>query len=441
MNLKLEPYQSEIVDFLLSNDRAYCNVGVGLGKTAATLSALNTLFAEGAIRAALVVAPLRVARMTWPNELEKWDQFKWMKYEVLRGQKPSGNAQIYLVNWERIDKLEDLDFCDAVVFDETTRAKSPKSVRVKKFMPLLKHHLRWGLTGTPRPNSLLELFGQVKLLDDGARLGKSYYGFKESYFYPTDYMRYNWVPRPGAEEKIYQKLSDLTLTMRSSDYLKIPETLVEDVEIVLPHNCPARRIYRDLEKEFIAAINNTEVVARNAAVLVGKLLQVSGGAIYDEAGKVHEIHQNKLDTLELIRDAAAEPLLVACNFIHERERICARFPDAVDASKFKGDIEKEWNSGKVPMLVTDPRSLGHGLNLQQGGRNTVWFSLTWSRELYDQFNARVARKGQDKETRIYRIICNDTIDEAVAEALRVKGSEQEAMMQVMTNYRKLLAAR
>ena len=175
MILKLEPYQVELRDFLLSHDRAYTNVGLGLGKTASTLDALNHLFMDGAIRSALVVAPLRVARMTWPNEIKKWSQFRWMKSEILAGQPPSGKAQIYLINYERLAQLKSLEFCDVVIFDEITKAKNPASLRIKAIRPLLKHHRRWGLTGTPRPNSLLELFAQVRLIDDGVRLGKAFF--------------------------------------------------------------------------------------------------------------------------------------------------------------------------------------------------------------------------------------------------------------------------
>lgn len=439
MRLSLEPYQMVMRDFLVSNPIAYCTVGLGLGKTATTLSALNELFMDGAIRSALIVAPLRVARMTWPNEVEKWEQFRWMETEHLKGDKPSGKAQLYFINYERLPSLESLDFCDVVVFDEVTRAKNHASKRIKTFRPLLKkRHYRWGLTGTPRPNSVLELFAQIRLLDDGQRLGLKYDYFKQRYCYPTDYMRYNWVPRPGAEEIIYSKISDMTLTLRSSDYLDIPEMEVIDVPVSLSH--AGESAYKKLEKDFLAIINNRDVVAVNAAVLVNKLLQVCGGAVYAEDKSVQKIHEDKIVALRKLVHSINEPVLIACQYQHEAKRICDIMKGAVHVSQVKGNLEDEWNSGRIPALVADPRSLGHGLNLQKGGRTVIWFSPTWSRELYDQFNGRVARKGQDKISHIYRLLVPGTIDEAVVESLREKGDQQNEMLRIMTNYAKMKEA-
>lgn len=437
MKLNLEPYQQQMVDHLLANDRAYASVGLGLGKTASTLAALNTLFQDGAIRAALIVAPKRVARMTWPNEIAKWDQFRWMKVEHLLNDPPSGKAQIYLINYDRIDRLESLKFCDVVVFDEITKAKNPQSKRINAIRPLFKDQRRWGLTGTPRPNSLMELFAQIRLLDDGQRLGRAFGLFRDANFFPTDYMRYNWAPKPGAEGRVYTKISDLTVTLRSSDYLNVPDAILNDVEISL--SPVAQDAYDELEKQFLVLTKDGEVVARNAAVLAGKLHQIAGGTVYNDDKTISQLHDGKIVALEEIVRDVKEPLLVACNYVHERERIVASIKGAVDASKFKDDIEKAWNSGGIPVLVADPRSLGHGLNLQQGGRTVVWFSPTWSRELYDQFNARVARKGQSQQPLIYRILAKGTIDEAIVETLRERGDAQNAMLRVMANYRKMVS--
>ena len=437
MKLNLEPYQQQMVDHLLANDRAYASVGLGLGKTASTLAALNTLFQDGAIKAALIVAPKRVARMTWPNEIAKWDQFRWMKVEHLLNDLPSGKAQIYLINYDRLDRLESLKFCDVVVFDEITKAKNPQSKRINAIRPLFKGQRRWGLTGTPRPNSLMELFAQIRLLDDGQRLGRAFGLFRDANFFPTDYMRYNWAPKPGAEQRVYTKISDLTVTLRSSDYLNVPDAILNDVEISL--SPVAQDAYDELEKQFLVLTKDGEVVARNAAVLAGKLHQIAGGTVYNDDKTISQLHDGKIVVLEEIVRDVKEPLLVACNYVHERERVVASIKGAVDASKFKGDIEKAWNSGGIPMLVADPRSLGHGLNLQQGGRTVVWFSPTWSRELYDQFNARVARKGQSQQPLIYRILAKGTIDEAIVETLRERGDAQNAMLRVMANYRKMVS--
>lgn len=435
MNLTLEPYQQEAVDFLYTRDRAALFASMGLGKSAATLCALNQLFQDGAIRAALIVAPLRVAKLTWPNEIAKWDQFNWMKVEVINHKKPSGKADIYTINYEKLHKLPNLDFCDVVVFDELTKAKNPQSKRINEVRPLFKNHRRWGLTGTPRPNSLLELFAQIRLLDDGKRLGASFTHFRNTYFAATDYMEYNWEPREGSEDAVYRKIEDLTLTQRAQDYLDIPDTLMEDIEVVMPPD--ARKIYTILERDLLAKIEDDTIIAPNAAVLSNKLLQFTGGSIYDENRNTVIAHDAKMQALiDIVGTIGREPVLIACNYKHERARI-VRLLNAVDASTYEGDIEKAWNSRKIPVLVADPRSMGHGLNLQAGGRTIVWFSPTWSRELYDQFNARLARKGQEKQPRIYRIIAKDTIDEAVIETLRLRGNAQGEMLQTLINLKKL----
>lgn len=429
MKFTPEPYQRLIREHLLTNDRAAVFAGLGLGKTASTLSALN---ADPCT--ALIVAPLRVATLTWPNEIKKWDEFRWMRVESLRDGPPSGKADIYLLNFESLHKLKDLSFCDTVIFDELTRAKNPRSKRIKALRPLFKNHRRWGLTGTPRPNSLLELFGQIRLLDDGHRLGPSYDQFKRTWFNPTDYMEYNWAPNAGAEDAIYSRISDLAITLRSSDYLDIADTITEDIEIALPPE--ARGSYEELEKELLVEIKGSDVVAQNAANLVGKLHQIASGTVYDENRGVVHVHSGKVNALRvLLKQLGSERALIATNYIHERERICAEIPGLVDSSKFKGDIEDAWNSGKIRHLVADPRSLGHGLNLQQGGRTVIWFSPTWSRELYDQFNGRVARKGQQNVPQVSHLIASGTIDDCVMETLRTRGNEQAQMMAILTNFR------
>lgn len=453
MNFVREPYQDLMHDFLVERDRAAAFAGIGLGKTATTLSAFRTLLAEGAAKAMLVVAPMRVANLTWPNEIKKWSEFESFKVERLRdvNDKPSGKAQIYVTNYERLIKtvkkgqetysvprFTDLSFCDGVVFDELTKAKNHKSDRINALRPLLRQHFRWGLTGTPRPNSLLELFAQIRLLDDGKRLSPSFTAFRDAYFEPEDWNEYKYLPKAGAEEKIYQKIHDLVITLRSSDYLDIPDTVVEDIEVPLPKD--AHGIYRELERELMVLLNDKDaVVAINAAVLVNKLLQVCSGSVYvtreGEARSVGTVHGSKVVALKRLLVDTGESALIACNFIHERERIVASVPGAVDAHTFKGDIEDAWNSGSIKYLVADPRGLGHGLNLQQGGRDTVWFSPCHSRELYDQFNGRTARKGQDRPPRVFRLVCPGTIDDCVIESLRERGDAQTEMLAVLNNFR------
>lgn len=437
MKLTLENYQREMIDYLLTRRQAYCCVGVGLGKTASTLMALNELFADGAIRSALIVAPLRVARMSWPNEIAKWDEFQWMTVEHLRGSKPSGKAHLYLINYERLDELQSLSAFDVLVFDEVTRAKNHCSKRIKRLLPKIEsRHIRWGLTGTPRPNSLLELYGQLRLIDGGVRLGKNFHNFRDRYFYPTDYMRYNWAPRPGSDTQIYDKIGDITFTLRSSDHLQLPDVYIED--LLTPIRDAALSTYKRLEKDMLAHINGKEVVAVNAAVLVNKLLQVCGGAVYNEDRGYEVIHDRKVVMLkQLVESFDNEPILVAANYLHEVDRIVKAIPGAVAASTLGNDLETRWNRREIPVLVAHPASLGHGLNLQEGGRVVVWYSLTWSRELYDQFNGRLIRKGQKLAPEIYRLVVPGTIDDVVIETLKQRGDEQNVMTQIMLNYKKM----
>ena len=433
-----EPYQKLITDHLLSRSRAAVFAAMGLGKTAATLSALHESFIEGMSSAALIVAPLRVANLTWPNELAKWDQFRGLRMESIRGHRPSGRAHIYTINYERLDELPDLDFCDTIVFDELTRAKGHKSARINALRDKLKKHRRWGLTGTPRPNSLLEIFAQIRLLDDGKALSPSFDAFQRCYFDPVDYNEYKWVPKAGSKEKIYQKIHHLAITLKSSEYLNIPDTTVEDIEVALPRD--AHGIYKRLERDLLAVLEGgEEVIAENAAVLVNKLLQITGGCIYTgeaEARTTTYLHAAKVGALLRLLTELKEPVIIACNYVHERERLVKAIEGAVDASKYKGDIELDWNVGKISRLVVHPASMGHGLNMQDGGRTIVWFSQPWSRELYDQMNARLARKGQDQETVVYRIVCPGTMDDCVLETLRSRGEEQSDMLTTLTNFRK-----
>lgn len=439
MNFEPLPHQKLMRAHLQTNPTGPKGLlcGMGLSKSAACLSVINDEFLDGEDSTTLIVAPLRVARLTWPNEIRKWDQFRWMKPEILTGQRPSGKSAIYCINYERMQKLKDLSFCKRVIFDELTKCKNPKSERANHIRKLFKGHQRWGLTGTPRPNSLLDLFAQVRLLDDGQRLGVSYTHFQAAYFTPVDHMEYNWVPKPGAEQRIYERIHDLCLTLRTSDYTDTADTIVEDVEVALSKD--AHEFYRKLERELVVATENMgDVVAINAAALVNKLRQVTAGTVYDENRGVIEVHSGKINALRRLLADADGSVLIATNFIHERERICrALGPQAVDASKFKGDIETTWNSGKIKWLVADPRTLGHGLNMQEGGRTIVWFSPTYSREDYDQLNARLARRGQKQIPLVYRIISPGTIDDAVLEALREKGEGQSTMLRVLNEWRKM----
>lgn len=434
MNFVPEPYQLLLRDHLYRNRAAAGFVGLGLGKTATALSAITELACDGDFRGALVVAPVRVARLTWPNEIRKWDQFKWMRYEILQGQKPSGRSDIYLINYERLHELRDLSFCDTVVFDELTRAKNPKSERINALRPLLGPvRRRWGLTGTPRPNSVLELYAQIRLLDDGKRLGPSSVAFRKCFCEPTDWNEHTWTAKPGAAEIIYQKIHDLCITLKSSDYLNIPDTVVEDVDVPLP--AVAHALYRQVEKELYGVVGDGgEILAPNAGALAIKLHQVAGGTVYDADRNVHIVHDAKISALKKLLKTVDGNAIIFTSYRHERERVCAAI-GGTDASRVTGDIENLWNTGALGDLVADPRSMGHGLNLQAGGRTVIWYSPHWSRELYDQANARVARKGQTEIPIVYRLVCPGTIDDAIVETLRTRGDEQHEMLTMLSNWR------
>ena len=440
---------------LLKSPRAALFMGLGLGKTVTSLTAFDYLKVLGLADRALVLAPLRVATLTWPNEIEKWAHTRHLRHANLRTkegwkQLEDGTADIYLLNYESIPKLcgrylemlgEHLPTFDTIIFDELTKLKNHRSSRAKMLWRCIKDCVdrRWGLTGTPNPNSLLELFNQVKMLDDGKRLGVSFENYKRAYFFPTDYMEYDWQPMDGAADKIYAKIHDLALVLKTEDYSKVPMPEFEDICVALP--AEARTQYRELEKELLLSMGDDElpVVAPNAATLVNKLLQVTGGAVYREDRSVVQIHDVKIKALQKLAKNPRLPMLVACNYQHEQTRILQALPHAKLWPK-KGEQEflDAWSAGRIPVVVADPRSIGHGLNLQAGGHHLCWFSTPWSRELYDQTNARLVRRGQERTTKIYHIVCPETIDDVVAETLRQKDVGQKALLDTLSNYRRLV---
>lgn len=461
--MKFTPlFHQEIgIDHLLSYQRAGLFAGLGLGKTSMTLSALDTLYRDAAIRGVLLFAPIRVCNLTWPNEIAKWDEFNWMRIANLRTKEgwkmlEDRSAHIYTANYEMIPKLvekyfhgrrgEDYAF-DTLVCDELTKFRNPKSPRAAAFRDYIHHFpRRWGLTGTPRPKSLMDLFGQLRILDDGERLGRSMADYRKAYFHPTDYFEYHWEANPGAEGVIQDRVRDICLSLKSSDWLNISDTVLEDVNIVLSKECEAN--YKTLEKELILVLDDaisTAIVSPNAAALVGKLLQLCSGAVYDSEHQWHYVHDAKIEALKkLVKEHKDEPIMVACNFIHEQERIkatfgsrCTLFQDA-KTEKAQKALEGAWNSGNIPLLVSDPRSMGHGLNLQEGGRIGVWFSPTWDREIYDQWNARIARQGQTKVPLLYRLLCTGKMDDIAVETLRNRHTGQMSFLDALRNFRKML---
>ncbi len=432
-------YQLPMVDHLLANDRAALFVSPGKGKTVVTLTALDTLATCGQLRGALIVAPLRVCSITWPAQVARWAHTSWMRVANLRTAEGlqawlDGTADIYLINSELLPNRLPLMFprkktfvcpVDTLVIDELSLAKNPQS---KRFKALHKHlgaiNRRWGLTGTPIPNNYLDLWMQVRMLDDGKRLGKTFSSYKDEWFYPADYMGYTYKLVTGAKEQIDRRLSDLALVM-VGDPNDLPSSSIIDIPAALPP--AARKQYKTLEKEMLAEIADGEITAPSAGVLVNKLLQMTSGAVYDEDRNVLPVHTAKLDALRGLLDKhKGEPVLILTAFKHESARILAAIPEA---RMFDELFLRDWQDGRIPVWVADPRSLSHGIDgLQKSCRIAIWCSLTYSNETYVQTNARLIRTGQTAETIIYRIICPGTIDDAVAEALRDKSDTQTGML-------------
>jgi len=432
-------YQIPMIDHLLENDRAALFVSPGKGKTVVTLTAIDALATLGQFRGALIVAPLRVCSITWPAQVERWSHTRWLRVANLRtaaGLKAWHDqaADIYLINSELLPNRLPLMFpksksfvcpVDTLVIDELSLAKNPQS---KRFKALHKHlaaiDRRWGLTGTPIPNNYLDLFMQVKMLDDGSRLGRTFTAYRDAYFYPADFMGYTYKLVTGSKEAIDGKLADLALVMIGEDS-DLPASSVVDVPVTMPTE--ARRHYKTLEKEMLAEIAEGEITAPSAGVLVNKLLQLTSGAVYDADRNVLPVHTAKISTLKaVIARHKGEPVLVLCAFKHESARVIEAIPGA---RMFNEADLGDWQAGKIPVWVADPRSLSHGIDgLQVSCRIAIWVSLTYSHETYVQTNARLIRTGQTAETLIYRLICAGTIDDAVAEALREKSDTQSGML-------------
>jgi len=433
------PYQPAMVDWCVDNPSSALFVSPGKGKTVCTLAALDRLMRFGESKGALIIAPLRVCSITWPNQVERWNHSKRFRVAHLRTKQgmqawQDGSADIYLINSEQLIAKAPILFkgkvlpVDTLIIDELSLAKNPTSKRFKtlrKYLPMFKQRI--GLTGTPVPNNYLDLYGQIRLLDDGKRLGKSFSEYKNRFFYPADYMGYTFKLGPGAKEEIDALLSDLCLVI-IGDESDLPASSVVDVPVTLPND--ARKAYRTLEKELLIEIKDKEVVALTAATLCNKLLQITGGAVYDDEKSVVPIHATKIEALRKIRKQHKdEPILVLTAFKHESARILAEIEGA---EMFDERRLQDWQDGKIKTWVADPRSLSHGIDgLQKSGRIAVWFTLTYSNETYIQTNARLIRTGQSAETLIYRLIATNTIDDAVAEALREKTNTQSGLMSAL----------
>lgn len=432
-------YQKYATQFILDHPIAAVFLEMGLGKSVITLTALFDLCLDQfLIRKVLVIAPLRVARDTWPSEIKKWDHLQGLTYSVVVGTEAERKAalmqvaDVYIINRENVDWLitksnVHFDF-DMVVIDELSSFKSYQAKRFKSLLKARPHVKRIvGLTGTPSSNGLMDLWAEFRIMDLGDRLGRYITHYRNTFFTPDKRkgeIVFSYKPLPGAEEAIYKRISDITISMKSCDYLKLPECVINEVPITMDEKEMA--IYDKFREDMVAKIKDKEIDAVNAAALSGKLLQMANGAVYDEEKNSLHIHDRKLDALEdLMEGANGKSVLIAYWYQHDVERIKDRFQ--VREIKTSKDIE-DWNAGKIPAAIIHPASAGHGLNLQTGGSTLIWFGLTWSLELYQQTNARLHRQGQKDTVIIHHIIAKGTIDEQVMKALRKKEKTQDALI-------------
>lgn len=441
MKYKPHNYQQFATDFILNQSICCLMLDMGLGKTVITLTALWQLALDSFdVSRVLIIAPKRVAEDTWPKELAKWEHLTDLTFSLVLGSAAERKAALqrkaflYIINRENVAwlvKNHYWDF-DMVVIDELSSFKSNKAERfkaMKKVRPMVTRIV--GLTGTPAPNTLLDLWPQMYLMDMGQRLGRFIGGFRDRFFLPDKRNReiiYSYKPREGAEDAIYALISDICISMKAADYLDMPERIDNRIEISMSPK--ERKLYDDFQKDMVLSIGDEELDAANAAALSNKLLQMANGAVYGEDKKVIPIHDRKLDALEdLVEAANGKPLLVVYWYKHDLQRIKARFKNArcIDTAK---DID-DWNAGKIPLALIHPASAGHGLNLQDGGCTIVWFGLTWSLELYQQLNARLWRQGQKHTVVIHHIVTKGTHDEDVMRALENKDTRQSALIEAV----------
>lgn len=439
MQYNSHEYQTYAINFILEHPVAAVLLEMGLGKSVITLTAIYELMLNRfEVQKVLVIAPLRVARDTWPAEIEKWEHLTGLTYSVAIGTEAERlaalrrPAHLYLINRENVDWLITksgipFDF-DMVVVDELSSFKSHAAKRFKsllKVRPTVKRMV--GLTGTPSSNSLMDLWAEFRILDMGQRLGRYITHYRNNFFVPdkrNQQMIFSYKPRAGAEDAIYRLISDITISMKSADFLKMPECIINEVPVALSEK--EWSVYQALKEDMVVDLKDEEIDAVNAAALSGKLLQMANGAVYNEEKEVIHIHDRKLDALEdLIEGANGKPVLVAYWYNHDLQRIKERF--SVREIKTSQDI-KDWNNSDIPVAVIHPASAGHGLNIQFGGSTIIWFGLTWSLELYQQTNARLWRQGQKSTVVIHHIIAKDTIDEDVMKALRKKEKIQSALI-------------
>lgn len=438
-------YQAYATAFIETHPVAAVFLEMGLGKTVITLTAIHDLiFDSFEVQKVLIIAPLRVARTTWAAECQKWEHLRPLRLSVAVGTEAERRAalqeqaEVYVINREQVDWLVNgsrlpFDF-DMVVIDELSGFKSHQSKRFRALMKVRKKIQRMvGLTGTPTSNGLMDLWAEFKLLDMGQRLGKYLSEYRNTFFLPdkrNSTVIFSYKPKYGAEDAIYQRIADITISMRSAEHLQMPECLMTTVPVFLS---PAeRRTYDKLKKDMVVSLQGEEIDAANAASLSNKLLQMANGAVYGEDKQVLLLHSRKLDALEdLVEAANGKPVLVAYWFQHDRTRIAERMRKMGVVCRCINSAQSiaDWNAGSIPVGLLHPAGAGHGLNLQTGGSHLIWFGLTWSLELYQQTNARLWRQGQTADTVVIQhIVTAGTMDDHVLTALQQKEQTQNSLM-------------
>ena len=445
MKYKPHKYQQYAIEFIKQHPIAAILLDLGMGKTSIVLSCLNYLMFETfEVSKVLIIAPLRVARNTWLDEIKKWDHLQGLRYSIAVGTAAErikalkADADIYIINRENVPWLIEesglpFDY-DMVVVDELSSFKNWNAKRFKALMkvrPKVKRIV--GLTGTPSSNGLMDLFAEFKVLDMGERLGRFISQYRVNFFRPDRVngpIVYSYKLLPGAEDRIYEKISDITISMKASDYLEMPELISTKYKVYLDDEERAK--YEELKNELVLQLPGAEITAANAATLSGKLSQLANGAIYDDDGSVNAFHDRKLDALEdLIESANGKPVLVAYWFKHDLKRITERLTALkVNFQRLDSDESiRKWNAGELQVGLIHPASAGHGLNLQEGGNTIIWFGITWSLELYSQTIGRLFRQGQKaKNVTVIHIITDGTVDERILKALEAKDSTQRALI-------------
>jgi SNF2 family DNA or RNA helicase len=443
----LHQYQRDIANTILHNRATFVCAQMGLGKSAPTFSAIQHLQQKKGFGTALVLGPLRVVYNSYPDELEKWQHLRTMSSHILHGPGktwPIPKTNLILSNYESIPYIIDKKIyksCDILVIDESSKVKSHGTKRfkaLKKICGMFKKVVL--LTGTPsQSGTLQELWSQVYLLDEGARLGKTFWQFRNRYYEKADFMGYEYKLRPGAKEAIQNKIKDITIVLKAKDYLEMPPIIRTAVPVSIP--AKALKMYQDMEKDFLVEVEQDIITAANAAVKSGKLRQITAGGIYGENGDYRLLHTAKVDALKDLIEETESNIICCYQFRFERSVLSRTFPDArfIDGSTNATDSRraiKDWNNGRVKLLCCHPASVGHGLNLQAGGHVLVWLSPDWSLERTEQMDARVYRQGQKDKVFIYTIAVKDSIDMVVMDALKTKGTGQDGFMNALKRYAK-----